>query len=293
MKNSLPVLLLPVALSALLAGCDGDACPWEVTTVAPADGASDVWISDAFDEIVVSLDVAITGIRLVDADGEEREGDVTLDGSTGEWRVTNGSLFGDTTYDVLVDADSCEASVTSFTTGDHIQQELATDGVFRLDFSNAEGEGRNALLAVMDSGDFEPAFWQPEFGQWVVVPLVGNEQETCYPTTSLVPGGWDGSAVSMPHITALWGSDGVEFTLIDTDLDALASRDGSAFERARMVGQLDVSMFGCDLLEAFGATCVPCSSAPSRSCVLLDIDGITASVDTSISPVEVGAFCDD
>lgn len=300
-----PLLLLAplsFSLACLFGGKSQDddtdrasTCDWEVTSLTPADGADGVWISQAFDRLVVETDATIDTLYLRDEDGEEREGDVEYDGTSAEWFVTNGSLFGDHTYEIVVEADDCEATVGAFTTGPWLQFEFPSDTVYALDLTNAEGSTFFRLFAEQG---MELGFWSPEFAEWTLVPLTDGEQEPCVPTTDL-QAGYAGSEIGLYHIDAPFGGEGLEFHLVDAEVNALAS-DASGWDRARFHGKLDLTPFAealdeedpCELIESLGEECAPCDDGSGNDCLVFDITGATAVARTGVDPSVSSGDCE-
>ena len=240
------------------------------------------------------------GVELVvrDAEGEDLIGETSTEGTTSTWTVS-GSHGTNATYEVWGVKDGCEEQVSTFTTGPWRFADL--DGqVFRLDLDEADGPGSRTVNQAL-GGDMDLGLWNREGTNdfWTGVPIDGDDQDLCSPTTDL-QGGFVNSELFLRLDNVPWveDSDGA-IRWVGTEITALVpSDDPSVWERVRIQGEIDFSPLAsvggdCGAFEALGETCGPCSDGGGPICIAVDITGGRASA-AALSPVQTqGEDCSE
>ncbi len=257
---------------------DTDACTETVTTVTPADGATDVPVdtvilalfSGAVDAATIEVTAGTTAVA----------GETVLqgDGSSATFTPTT-ELDRNTTYDV--DVAVCDSTWSgSFTTLPQGVTGKDVEGkTYDFDFATATWieptvgstlvdlfEANHMLLMVEDVDDAAATLdllaapgWEPD-GEGL-----GVEQYQCSDAADFAPDDFsDNPAFDLgPEVFALAG-DGYDVTIHDVLVSGRFAKDGSVIEDARVEGLVDLrnisagASTACELLDVIADGCVAC-----------------------------------
>lgn len=267
-------------------------CENQVTDAFPEDGQTGAYF---LAEVRFSLAVEEPGatITVTDSSGAEIAGTTTVEGTLVSWQGDPRDPL--TTYTAQIDY-VCGAEVATWTTSD-AGAPLTVDVVgdtFALDIAAGEWvepAGVGALLASQ-IGDTQilmsPSAIAGSSIEAIVAIGSANAQDLCSPTIDLPPASWQDPTFSLSTPLLPLSVSGFTILIEDVELSGSFAPDGSRIEGGLLSGLVDTRPLGevfglgtgydavCDLVSAFGVSCITCSDGSGDYCLSLLVDNVSA-----------------